>query len=77
MTSKLKQLPTCRTIETTINRDTIVSQVAAFLYAVGIVHDDEHILNIQFGELFGASDKELVPIKIELKKKQRVEVLKY
>lgn len=77
MSSTQKRLPTCRTIETTINRDIIVSQVAAFLYAASIVHDDEHIQNIQFGELFGASDTELVPIKIELKKKQRVEVIRH
>lgn len=73
----MKTLPTIRVIETTINRDTIVSQVAAFLYAAGIVNDDEHISNIQFGELFGASDTELVPIKIHLKMPQRVEVIKH
>ena len=77
MSLQKRRLPTCRTIETVINRDTIVSQVAAFLYAAGIVNDDEHITNIQFGELFGASTTEHVPIKIFFKQPQSVEVIKH
>lgn len=65
-------LPDYREIELTLNRQTIVDQVAAFLYASGVVHDDEHVVNIQFKELFGMSDTELCPIKLCLKKHQEV-----
>lgn len=70
-------IPNYREIETTINRKTIVDQVAAFLYANGLVNDNEHVVNIQFKELFGASDTEFCPIKICIKKHQEVEVIKY
>lgn len=67
-------VPDYREIELTLNRQTIVDQVAAFLYASGVVHDNEHVVNIQFKELFGASDIELAPIKVCLKRHQEVEV---
>jgi len=70
------QLPDYREIELTLNRQTIVDQVAAFLYATGVVRDDEHICNIQFKELFGSSDVEYAPIKVCLKKHQELEVIK-
>lgn len=73
----MKTLPDYREIETVINRQTIVDQVAAFLYAAGYVHDNEHVTNIQFKELFGESDVELVPIKICLKKQQEIEVIEH
>lgn len=73
----MKTLPDYREIELTINRQTIVDQVAAFLYAAGLVHDYEHVTNIQFKELFGASDIELVPIKICLKKQQEIDLTQH
>lgn len=66
------QVPDYREIELTLNRQQIVDQVAALLYALGIVRDDEHVTNIQFKELFGASTTELAPIKVCLKKQQEV-----
>jgi hypothetical protein len=71
----MTKVPDYREIELTINRQTIVDQVAAYLYAMGIVHDNEHVTNIQFKELFGASTTELAPIKVCLKKQQEVEVI--
>jgi len=68
----MQKLPDYREIELTLHRQTIVDQVAAFLYATGIVRDDEHVCNIQFKELFGNSDVELAPIKVCLKKHQEV-----
>lgn len=58
--------------EYTLNRDIIVSQVAAFLYAASIVPDDEEITNIQFSELFGASTEELCKLKIFTTKEVRI-----
>ncbi len=68
----MPKVPDYREIELTIHRQTIVDQVAAFLYAAGIIHDDEHVTNIQFKELFGASTTELAPIKVCLKKQQEL-----
>lgn len=60
------------TLETTISRDNIVSQVAALLYATGFVKDNQEITNIQFGELFGSSDTELVPLTVSIKNEKEV-----
>lgn len=68
----MKQVPDYREIDLTIHRQTIVDQVAAYLYAVGLVHDNEHVTNIQFKELFGCSDTELAPIRVCLKKQQEL-----
>lgn len=68
-------LPDYREIEMPLNRQIIVDQVAAFLYAAGYIHDNEHVTNIQFSELFGASVEELTKIKVCVKKHQEVEVI--
>jgi hypothetical protein len=73
----MQKVPDYREIELTLNRQTIVDQVAAFLYAAGIVHDNEEVMNIQFKELFGASTTELAPIKVCLKKHQEIEVFNH
>lgn len=52
-----------RTLEMTISRDNMVSQIAAFLYAIGIVHGNEEVINIQFTDV----NQELVPIKVIIK----------
>lgn len=71
------KVPDYREIELTLNRQTIVDQVAALLYAAGIVHDNEEVTNIQFKDLFGASDTELAPIKVCIKRHQEVETFKH
>lgn len=72
-------LPDCRKIETAISLANIKDQVSALLYAAGIVHDDEEILDIKFAfDKFvddGYGVDELVPITIKLKKHQEVETL--
>lgn len=70
-------LPDYREIELTLNRKTIVDQVAALLYATGLVFDNEHVVNIQFKDLFGSSDTELAPIKVCIKRHQEVEVIRH
>lgn len=65
-------VPDYREIELTLNRRQIVDQVAALLYALGIVHDNEHVTNIQFKELFGSSDTEHAPIKVCIRKEQEI-----
>lgn len=64
---KLKPKKKQEVIERTISRQTIVDLVASFLYAASVVDDNKEITNIQFGELFGASDVEHVPMKIYMK----------
>lgn len=56
------------TLTKTLNRRTLVDLVAAHLYATSAIDDNVDITNIQFGELFGASETELVPLKIYTKK---------
>jgi len=52
-----------RLIELTISRDNVVSQVAAFLAAIGVVKDYEDILDIKFGD----TQQDQIPIKIKFK----------
>ena len=50
--------------EITVNRQTIVDNTAAWLYATRMINDAKNISNIQFSDLFGASDTELVTLKV-------------
>lgn len=50
--------------EITINRQTLVDITAAWLYAARQVNDAKNISNIQFSDLFGASDTEFVTLKV-------------
>ena len=56
------------TLELNLNRSQIVDQVAALLYATSIIPDNVDILNIQFSDLFGKSDKELCKLTISTRK---------
>ncbi len=51
-------------IEMTIERSHIVAAVAMHLQAMSAIPKSDDITNIQFGDLFGASIQEYVPIKI-------------
>jgi hypothetical protein len=64
-----------KVLDISISRTNIVDQVAALLYATGVVNNRDNITNIQFGELFGASDTELVPLKVYINKEVEVELL--
>lgn len=59
--------PKSYTMTKTINRQTIVDQMASWLYATSIINDNVDITNIQFSDLFGKSDQELVKLKIYCK----------
>jgi len=50
--------------EITVNRQTIVDNTAAWLYATRMINDAKNISNIQFSDLFGSSDKEFVTLKV-------------
>lgn len=52
-------------IEIKINRQTLVDLTASYLHAIKAVNKE--ISNIQFGELFGVSDQEFIPLKITVK----------
>lgn len=58
------------TLNLTINRQTIVDQMSAFLYAIKAVDEETEITNIQFGELFGDSVTEHCPLKIFIRGKE-------
>jgi len=60
-------LPDYREIELTLNRRTVVDQIASILYALNIVHDNEHVVDIDF-----IAGNETVPMTIKLKKHQEV-----
>jgi hypothetical protein len=59
-----------RILETPISRETIVGQVAAFLYAASIVNDNEEINNITFGDM--NTDKVWIKIYINQPSKPHV-----
>lgn len=61
-----------RCLELSLNRDTIVSQVSAFLYASGLIHDKEEFIDIKFGDM----SEDIVPIKILFKSKESKVTLK-
>lgn len=66
--------PPYREIELVINRQTVVDQIAAQLYALNIADEQtEHITDIQFSDLFGPSEH--VPIKVGIKRQQRVVII--
>lgn len=74
----MQSLPDYREIETTISLANIKDQVAALLYASGMVHDNEEVLDIIFDFTDGYEGwNGNYPIKIKLKKQQQVEVLTY
>ena len=55
-----------RTIEMSISKSQIIDQVAALMYAYGVVNDNEEIKDIQFPGLTGT--EEVVPIKVTFRK---------
>lgn len=67
----MTKLPDYREIELTLSRQNVVDQIAALLYATGIVHDNEHVLDIDF-----SVGENLVPMKIKLKREQEVTLIK-
>ncbi len=48
----------------TISRETLVDIVASWLYATRAVDDAKNIKDIQFSDLFGKGDTELVTLKV-------------
>lgn len=70
------KVPDYREIKTTISLANIKDQVGALLYASGLVHDDEEILDIIF-DVPPYQGVTQLPITIKLKKHQQVEVLTY
>ena len=50
--------------EITMDRMHIVNAVAPYLQSLNIIPNAKDITNIQFSDLFGRSDKELVTLKV-------------
>jgi hypothetical protein len=77
----MQKVPDYREIETCISLANIKDQVSALLYAAGIVHDNEEVLNIKFSfdkyvdDGYGVD--ELIPITIKIKKHQEVDLVKH
>jgi hypothetical protein len=69
------QMNSERTLELTISRDNIISQVASFLYALGVIKESEEITDIKFGSALMAYNKQEIPIKVKFK--EGVHVLKF
>lgn len=62
-----------RTIELALSKSSIEDQVAALLYAIGVVKDNEEVLGIDFGTFSNGT----VPLKIKIKKDQEVKLIKH
>ena len=60
--------PKMRTIELSISKSNLDAQVAQFLYAMGVVFDDEEVKDIQYK--FNGGD--IVPLKIRIEKEVKV-----
>ena len=67
-TKFLPKKKTSRCVEMTLNRGHIVSAVEAYLRSIQMIKDEEDVSNFLFGELFGVSDTEHVPVKIYFSK---------
>lgn len=64
---------TTRTIKLSLNRKTIEDQIAAFLYAIGVVKDNEDVAEIKMEW----SDKaDVIPLELKIKKEVEVKLLK-
>ena len=70
------RVPDYREIELTISRQNVIDQVAAMLYAAGIVHDNEEVIDIEFKEVLNKGVT-LSPIKICLKRHQEVDLIQH
>lgn len=70
------RVPYYREIELTISRQNVIDQVAAMLYAAGIVHDNEEVIDIEFKEVLNKGVT-LSPIKICLKRHQEVDLIEH
>jgi len=62
-----------RTIETSISVDNIKDQVIAFLYAIGVVHDNEGVVDLKMGEM----NNNLVPLAIQIKREGEVKLIRH
>lgn len=60
--------------ETVIAREQVVSAVASWLQAMRVVKMDEIITDIQFIDLVGVPECQLIPVKIFIEKEKEVEV---
>lgn len=64
-------------VEKVINRQLLVDMIigSGVFQSLGIVPNSHIVTNIQFSDLFGASDTELVKIKVFARKEQGVKVI--
>jgi len=63
-------LPGDRTIETSISISNAKDQIASFLYAIGLVHDDEDIVELRLKPAILLKDEGTLPITIKLTKRK-------
>ena len=68
-------LPDYREIETSVSVSNVKDQIIALLYAAGMVHDDEDVIDVEITRDFRGEHQ--VPIKIKIKKHQPVEVIEH
>lgn len=73
----MKTVPDYREIETVLSLANIKDQIAALLYASGLVHDNEDVLDIEFEDPMPLGMYETIPVKLKIKKHQQVEVFTY
>ena len=71
----MPKLPDYREIETSVSVANVKDQIIALLYAAGVVHDDEDVIDVEIIRDFRGETQ--VPIKIKIKKNQPVEVIEH
>lgn len=73
----MPKVPDYREIETCISLANIKDQIAALMYASGLVYDNEDIISLTFIGDTDINYQETVPVRIKLKKNQPVEVIEH
>lgn len=71
----MPKLPDYREIETCVSISNIKDQVASLLYAAGLVHDNEEVIDVEFD--FEGRSEAVIPLKIKIKKQQTVELIEH
>lgn len=71
----MKKVPDYREIDCYVSMSNVKDQIIALLYASGMIHDNEDVIDLQIRSDLGGRDT--VPLSIKIKKQQQVEVFNY
>lgn len=74
-----------RTIETWVSSSNLQSKIAELFYSLGLIPDNEDVVNIQIGDdsffpkldLLGSSPTQQIPVKIDVQKEVKTELIEH